>query len=131
MKKLIFLALSLAAISIRAEQLEDVTIVINVRSSEPASSIGAQPLAAPVAYDNKSVVYNAPVVYTAPVVYNNVTVTPPAPVQTTPPPCATAYRRYDYSDCPSHPCHFLYNPDLIQFGQIQAAREGYYFSSPR
>ncbi len=130
MKKLLFLALSLAAFSVKAEQLEDVTIVINVRSAEPVSTVGAQPLAAPVSYD-RSIVYNAPVVYTAPVVYN-------APVPAAPTACPTAHRHHrdyaydrDYTSCQSHPCHFLYNPDLISFGQIQAAREGYYFGSPR
>lgn len=73
MKKFILLSVSMLVLSARAERLEDITIILNVRNNQPVLVAGG---GAPVVYHgpvvyNAPVVYNQPVVYGGPVIYNS------------------------------------------------------------
>lgn len=136
MKKIILSALLCMALNAGAgPALEDITIVLNVRSCEGVRVSGAPAIcAAPVVY-NAPVIYTAPVVYQQPVVYNAPVVYNSAPASTVIINSGESYAPAlgcgsydDGSFLCSYGCASYCNPDLIRFGRIQAHREGYRFN---
>jgi hypothetical protein len=137
MKKVIIPALLCLALNAgAAPQLEDFTILINVRSCERVQVAGAPtPRQSPTVYTGpvtyqQPAVYNAPVVYQGPVFYNG-----PVTYNTT----TTLINANSGGDtlinCGggsdsslSYGYSAYSNPNLIRFGHLQAIRQGYHFN---